>query len=141
MKDFFDAESPRRVSTNNGHDDPNHTNKRSVNSRAPNTNVENEESKSSVVQDTDPSANGGSSSTSIQNRFLGNIIKRTIAQKLKDNCDADNFKNLSMFKEDYYDCESSSFNEDSSVESRSESELDDGSNEPQRKISVKKDSI
>ena len=61
--------------------------------RVPNTNVENEEVKASVVQDTEPNTNGGSFSTTIQNKFLRNILQRTISQKYKDVCDADNLKN------------------------------------------------
>ena len=64
-------------------------------------------------------------------------MKRTIAQKLKDNCNANHFKNLSIFEEDNSDYESASFDEDMSAESGSENELDDGSDEPKSKSSIK----
>ena len=126
------------VSANNEHDNPNYVDE-VANARTPNTNVENEESQASVVQDNEQSTNGGQSSTSIQNHFLSNIMKRTISQKLKDNCNANHFKNLSIFEEDNSDYESASFDEYNSAESRPESELDDCSDEPKSKISVKED--
>ena len=58
---------------------------------------------------------------------------------MKDICDAGYFKNLSMFEEDNSNCESSSFDKDSSAYIGLESELDDGSNETQRKSLVEEE--
>ena len=110
---------------------------RVLQAHTPNANAENKEARKIAVQDADPSANEGSSSTSIQNQFLRNNTKRTISQKLKDICHADNFKNLSILEEENCYYESSSFDEVRSAERGLESDLGDASDEPQRKSSVK----
>ena len=68
-------------------------------------------------------------------------MKRTISQKLKDNCNANHFKNLSIFEEDNSDYESASFDEYNSAESRSESELNDCSDEPKIQTQSKRTAV
>ena len=100
---FFDAEILRRVSATNECDGPNDPDEGIRNTCPFNANVEKEESKVSALQDAEPSANEGISSASFQNQHFTNSMRKNIAQKLKDVCDADHFKNLSMVEEDNSD--------------------------------------